>query len=428
MKALRQILASCALCAALAAPAAPVITVTAALDSAVVVMGDRNHLHVSVNIPNSYASSAQLVDFPMLTPGQEYLEYNGVDVVASDSTVTAGTDSRNVDFDFTIQAFAPGTLTLPPFAVLPAPGSDTVISNVVTLKVLPVEVDSLQTINPMASVAAPLSRWYDYIPTWVWWALAILALAAACIYLYTLLRHRGEEAEQRRTPVVPPYELAISRLNILRSRNLPETGHEKEYYTELVDILRQYLQGRFGINAMEMTSTQIVKALRSNPDTRITADMMRSVLSIADFREVCQSTPAARRQHQGFRPRTGLCRADQTRSRASACRKRCHRQGRHNTYQEQKKTLNNALCTSAFPLDSVDIGAAHRVVRAQAAQQSRHYVALDNDALRPPATNMEAISASRAICAPNGYSRLPDSGDGPPARTRQLAHHFYRGY
>ena len=143
----------------------------------------------------------------------------------------------------------------------------------------------------MASVAAPLSRWYDYIPTWVWWALAILALAAACIYLYTLLRHRGEEAEQRRTPVVPPYELAISRLNILRSRNLPETGHEKEYYTELVDILRQYLQGRFGINAMEMTSTQIVKALRSNPDTRITADMMRSVLSIADFVKFAKVRP-----------------------------------------------------------------------------------------------------------------------------------------
>ena len=89
-----------------AAPAAPVITVTAALDSAVVVMGDRNHLHVSVNIPNSYASSAQFVDF-LCSTGQEYLEYNGVDVVASDSTVTAGTDSRNVDFDFTIQAFAP---------------------------------------------------------------------------------------------------------------------------------------------------------------------------------------------------------------------------------------------------------------------------------------------------------------------------------
>lgn len=293
-------MAGCALAASLAASAASGITVTAALDSSVVVMGDRNRLHVSVNMPAANASTAQLVDFPVLTPGQDYMEFNGVDVVASDSTSVTEAEVRKIDFDFTIQAFDPGTLTLPPFAVVAAPGADTVFSNVVTLKVLSVEVDSLQTINPMASVAAPLSRWYDYIPDWVWWTLAVLALAAAGIYLYILLRKREQTIEERRTPVVPPYELAISRLNTLRSRNLPESGHEKEYYTELVDILRQYLHGRFGINAMEMTSTQIVKALRSNPDTRLTADMMRSVLSIADFVKFAKVRPLPDDNNKAF--------------------------------------------------------------------------------------------------------------------------------
>ena len=66
---------------------------------------------------------------------------------------------------------------------------------------------------------------------------------------------------------------------------------KKEYYTELVDILRQYLQGRFGINAMEMTSSQIVRALRSNPETRMTADEMRGVLSVADFVKFAKVRP-----------------------------------------------------------------------------------------------------------------------------------------
>lgn len=291
MKNLRHILSACAMGASLGAAAATGITVTASLDSAVMVMGDRNSLHVCVNIPAAQASSAQLIDFPLLTPGQDYMEYRGVDVVASDSTTVNEGGIHRIDFDFTIQAFDPGTVTLPPFAVLSAPGSDTVFSNTVTFKVLPVEVDSLQTINPMASVAAPISRWYDYIPTWIWWLIGVLAVAAAAAYAYTLMRKRKETAQERLTPVVPPYELAISRLNTLRSRNLPETGQEKEYYTELVDILRQYLQGRFGINAMEMTSTQIVKSLRSNPDTRMTADMMRSVLSIADFVKFAKVRP-----------------------------------------------------------------------------------------------------------------------------------------
>ncbi|MCM1067299.1 MAG: BatD family protein [Muribaculaceae bacterium] len=285
------ILSAMAAAACLTATAAPQVKVTAALDSAVVVMGDLNRLHVTVDIPEAYASSAQLVDFPVLTPGAEYIEYKGVDVVASDSSSVFSDGHRKLDFDFTIQAFDPGTLTLPPFAVVATPGADTAFSNVVTLKVLPVDVDSLETINPMASVASPQSRWYDFIPTWLLWVLLGIAAAGVAVWCYFAFRKHQATAELRRTPPVPPYELAISRLANLRSRNLPESGHEKEYYTELVDILRQYLQGRFGINAMEMTSTQIVKALRSNPDTKMTAEVMRSVLSIADFVKFAKVRP-----------------------------------------------------------------------------------------------------------------------------------------
>ena len=211
--------------------------------------------------------------------------------MASDSTSTE-TDARTrLKFDFTIQAFDPGEVTIPPFAVLPAPGADTAFSNVVTFKVLPVDVDSLATIHPMASVVSAQSRWYDYIPNWLIWLLAGLAVAAAAVWAYfTFHRHRVV-VEERRKPVVPPYELAVQRLNDLQQRHLPENGHEKEYYTRLVDILRDYLQGRFGINAMEMTSTQIVKALRDNPQTRMTADEIRAVLSVADFVKFAKVRP-----------------------------------------------------------------------------------------------------------------------------------------
>ena len=275
----KNALAASCLLASAAAWSAPTVKVSADIDSAAIVMGSLNHLRVTVDMPSS--TPAQLIDFPLLTPGVEYLEFNGVDVVASDSTSTE-TDARTrLKFDFTIQAFDPGEVTIPPFAVLPAPGADTAFSNVVTFKVLPVDVDSLATIHPMASVVSAQSRWYDYIPNWLIWLLAGLAVAAAAVWAYfTFHRHRVV-VEERRKPVVPPYELAVQRLNDLQQRHLPENGHEKEYYTRLVDILRDYLQGRFGINAMEMTSTQIVKALRDNPQTRMTADEIRAVLSLS---------------------------------------------------------------------------------------------------------------------------------------------------
>lgn len=267
------------------------ITVTAAVDSTMLVMGDVAHLKVNVDMPESAARDARIVDFPVLAHGEEYLPWNGVDIVGVDSASVVQDGRRRIAYDFTIQAFDPGTITIPPFAVLGSQGADTAFSNVVTFKVMPVEVDSLETINPMESVVSPATRWYDYIPNWLIWTLIGIALAAVGVFTAFYFMRRKEEIEQQREAPVPPYELAISRLQTLRSRNLAESGHEKEYYTELVDILRQYLEGRFGINAMEMTSTQIVKALRSNAQTRMTADLVKAVLSVADFVKFAKVRP-----------------------------------------------------------------------------------------------------------------------------------------
>lgn len=274
---------------ALSANAAPVVTVQAAADSTVMLMGDLNHLRVTVDMPA--ASHAELIDFPILPTGTEYIEYKGVDVVGSDSSSVIADSRRKIQFDFTIQAFDPGTVTIPPFAVLEAPGADTAFSNVVTFKVLPVDVDSLETINPLAPIASANSRWYDYIPDWIFWVLgAILVLAAAVFALRFFRKHKEEILEHKKVKI-PPYDLAKMRLSKLKDRHLPENGHEKEYYTELVDILREYLQGRFGINAMEMTSSQILKALRSNPETRLSAPEIQEVLAIADFVKFAKVRP-----------------------------------------------------------------------------------------------------------------------------------------
>ena len=265
--------------------------VKASVDSVDLVMGDRAHIEVSVEVPTQYESSLQLVDFPVLTPGAEYIPFHGVDVVASDSTTTRLDGRTRYDFDFTIQAFDPGTVSLPPFAVVPAPGADTVKSSVIALKIAPVDVDSLETIHPMAGLASPAMKWYDFIPDWFMWIFVGIFVRGICVVAFVLLKQRKAVIEERKAAPVPPYDLAKLRLEKLRSRNLAESGHEKEYYTELVDILRQYLQGRFGINAMEMTSTQIVRALRSNPETRMTADEMRGVLSVADFVKFAKVRP-----------------------------------------------------------------------------------------------------------------------------------------
>ncbi|MDE6396152.1 MAG: cell wall anchor protein, partial [Muribaculaceae bacterium] len=82
---------------------------------------------------------------------------------------------------------------------------------------------------------------------------------------------------------IPPYVLAKRRLEELRKKRLAENGNLKAYYTDLTDILRQYLGGRFKIYALEMTSSQIIEAVEKNEETRPFADSFRALFKVADF-------------------------------------------------------------------------------------------------------------------------------------------------
>lgn len=261
--------------AAFAAEAAPV-RVTAAIDSTVVEMGSRATITVTVADP---ARSGAIVGLP--EPNTTLGDLDIIDVTAD--TLPAGYEYR-----LTIQAFTPGVMTMAPFRY--AVGADTAESDILTLKVNPVGLDSLTTINPMDSITAAPSRWYDWIPVWTLWVLLGLAVAAIGICLWLIYRKHGTLIPRAAKPV-DPYREAMDALEGLRRRKLAESGHEKEYYTSLVDILRRYLDRRFGINAMEMSSTQILTSLHDNPETRGDQPRIRQILELADFVKFAKVRP-----------------------------------------------------------------------------------------------------------------------------------------
>ncbi len=65
-------------------------------------------------------------------------------------------------------------------------------------------------------------------------------------------------------PLLPPHVEAIRRLEALRNQKLPQNGKHKQYYSGITDILRAYLDRRFGIGAMEMTSSEILEAVETS--------------------------------------------------------------------------------------------------------------------------------------------------------------------
>lgn len=290
----RHILAfglSFALAVGSASAAAPVVK--AQLDSANILMGTMTTLRVTVEQEPSLKGH-----FPFLKTALEK-GYVGVcgDSVELRAPMKVDTlrqnNSLSIRYDIPVQSFDSGYYKLPQLEFVA--GVDTFRSNSVALKVYPVPNVTADTpIADYANVADPENpSIFDSLPDWMvkyWWILLIV-LAAAVAGFWLWKRYRKEGTILPKKPEPTPYESAITALRGLKEKKLWENGMEKEYFTELTDILRTYLYRRFGINAMEMTSRQILAALTANKETKEKKPMIRQILDMADFVKFAKVRP-----------------------------------------------------------------------------------------------------------------------------------------
>lgn len=193
-----------------------------------------------------------------------------------------------------VQVFDSGYYKLPPFVYLTA--SDSVASNQVELTVVPVKVGENDAIADYNDIVDPSDRsFWDWVPDWIyelWWLwLLLIVIVAAVAYFGKKYRRTGKFISLPEKPQPKPWTVALERLEKLKAKNLWENGMEKEYFTELTDILRDYLNARFGINAMEMTSRQIMQTLADQSDVREKRGYVRKILDVADFVKFAKVRP-----------------------------------------------------------------------------------------------------------------------------------------
>lgn len=275
------------------------------VDSSAILMGKTASLHLTVNDANATEAS-QLI----LRPDSAAMEKNkeaasglveltpGVEVVEGydNPTLTKDEAGANIlESIIKIQSFDSGDYIIP--GIVYTNGRDTVQSNSIALRVFPVDsVTAESDLMPMSGIMPPYNRkLVDYLPDWLIdnWLFIVIALViiagGICAYLILTKRVKIRILPQKKQ--TPPYEMAVGKLEQLRKEQLCEQGMYKEYYTRLTDILREYLDRRFGINAMEMTSTQIRAALKSSRDEIMSKELVAHVLEIADFVKFAKATP-----------------------------------------------------------------------------------------------------------------------------------------
>ena len=263
------------------------ISLKASLDSAHIIMGKQTTLHIEIVDNNGVNGVLPILNSDTIIAEIEVISKSQAD------TIDLENNRRQINQDIIIQSFDSGLYTIPPIQYIV--GKDTFKANPLALKVIPVSVDSLQTIHSQADVIYPNSRWYDFLPDFItdyWgWILVVIIVILGAIFGLLLYKKKLPITLTPAKKEIPPYELAIQLLERLRDEKLCERGQEKEFYTRLTDILRSYIDSRFGINAMEMTTTQIIESLNSNNETVDSKSYVEQVLEIADFVKFAKVRP-----------------------------------------------------------------------------------------------------------------------------------------
>jgi hypothetical protein len=122
------------------------------------------------------------------------------------------------------------------------------------------------------------------------WLLGLLVLAGLLLWIF---RRRIQQAlAPRPVPPRPAHEVALERLAALQRQHYGQTMAAKAYYSELSDILRRYLAGRYALDIMDCTTVELLKELKASSGPRALFPAIREVLETSDLVKFAKDHPA----------------------------------------------------------------------------------------------------------------------------------------
>ena len=272
----------CLLCISRAA--AQSVTVEAKIDSLQIWIGEQAKLQLQVAM-----DAKQRAIFPAYTdtivPGIEIVE-----TAKPDTQFLNDRQRMLITQEYTITSFDSALYYIPPVPV--TVDGKVYKSKALALKVYSMPVDTLhpdQLFGQKTVMKAPFAweDWYGLI------ACSFLALPLLGLLIYLIIRIRDNKPIIRKIkvePKLPPHQAALQEIERIKNEKVWQKGQPKEYYTELTDIIRTYIRDRFGFNALEMTSSEIIDKLLEIKDKEAISDL-KFLFQTADLVKFAKHAP-----------------------------------------------------------------------------------------------------------------------------------------
>lgn len=266
------------------------IKINAVLDSNKIRIGEQTKLDIYLQYNST---KGYKVDWPELTDtltGKvEIVSKSSIDSTIPDKSNPAIVQQHQ---QLIITAFDSGYFAIPPLKFyINGDTANPQLTEAFLLEVHTVPTDTseakLKDIKPVFN--EPFD-WKWYLP-YAYWSLGIIAALALIIFIvYRLTRKKPVIAEPEK-PKVPPHITALETLEKIKAEAVWKEGKIKEYYSSISDAVRLYIEGRFGVNALELTTDEILRAFRSQVVDSLSKEKLEQLLVLSDFVKFAKQIP-----------------------------------------------------------------------------------------------------------------------------------------
>ena len=268
-------------------------TVKAVVDSQEILIGDQVNLDLSVEI-NDESTVAWPLFKDTITGQIEIIESSIPDTTKKETGETI------IHQRLVITSFDTGFMVIPPVEfVFNQDSLQTLSTEPILLFVSDIPVEMEADIKEIKEPYDVPFNWKRYIK-WILLALGIIAAIVVGIILYKKYRKEPEEPIARPKPKRPAHEIALEKLEALRQKKLWQNDKTKEFYIELSDIIREYIEFQFDVLALEMTTDQTISALKLKglEDEKIRP--LKAMLQMADLAKFAKYKPISNENEQNF--------------------------------------------------------------------------------------------------------------------------------
>lgn len=262
--------------------------VEARLDTNKILIGDQIKLNISFSMPLDYR-----VIWPFfqdtLTRDLEIISQTPVDTMKSESD-----NLVNIFQSITITSFDSGRYYIPPIRIQYQPINDTSFSEVSSIPLwLEVQTMEVDTTKAIKAIKPPLGAPFSIreILPWILMALVAIIITLIIVYVVTRIKRKQPVFALRPKPVLPPDIIAIEGLQKLKAKKLWQAGKVKDYYTELTDILRTYIEDSIDVQAVEMTTDEIIDGLKGTEIENSSIEKLFETLVLADLVKFAKEKP-----------------------------------------------------------------------------------------------------------------------------------------